>query len=102
MSSWSNRVHFRERKTNINDAVVCAIALNEDLYIDEWITYNLALGFYHIYIYDNSDNNILKDKISDKVSIFHFPGETKMLQSRDMFTRQYKNKHKWCAFIDVD
>jgi len=19
-----------------------------------------------------------------------------------MFTRQYKNKHKWCAFIDID
>ena len=102
MSSWSNKVHFRERKTFINDAIVCAIALNEELYIDEWIKYNLALGFSHIYIYDNSDNNILKDKISDKVSIFHLPGETKMLQSRDMFTRQYKNKHKWCAFIDVD
>ena len=51
MSSWSNKVHFRERKTFINDAIVCAIALNEELYIDEWIKYNLALGFSHIYIY---------------------------------------------------
>jgi len=71
MSLWSNRVHFRERKTSINDAVVCAIALNEDLYIDEWITYNMALGFSHIYIYDNGET--LKDKKSQiKYPFFTF------------------------------
>jgi len=84
------------------EAVVCCIALDEELYIDEWIKYNLALGFQHIYIYDNSNNYTLKDKNSDRVTVIHFPGETKMLESRDIFTLQYKNKHKWCAFIDVD
>jgi acyl-CoA dehydrogenase len=47
-----------------NDAVICAIALNEERYIDEWIQYNLFLGFSHIYIYDNSSNNVLKNKKS--------------------------------------
>lgn len=89
-------------KDKVNDAVVCAIALNEELYIDEWINYNLALGFSHIYIYDNSDTNTLKDKKSDKVSIIHFPGKTKQLEAYDIFTISYRKKHKWCAFIDCD
>lgn len=100
MSSWANKHSQRSQHTLINDAVVCAIALEEDLYIDEWIKYNIALGFSHIYIYDNGGT--LKDKKSDRVTVIPFPGEMKMLQSRDIFTLQYKNKHKWCAFIDID
>lgn len=76
MSSWSgNKIHFRERKipkSYINSikeiendvhpspsrwiipnyfAVICTIALEEDLYIDEWIEYNKLLGFLHTYIF---------------------------------------------------
>jgi hypothetical protein len=131
MSSWiGHRTHFRERKMikpitsqNINsiesiqsapskyintsidlvtDAVVCAIALNEESYIDEWIQYNLFLGFSHIYIYDNSDTNSLKDKSSKNVTIIHFPGKTKQMEAYSLFAKNYKSKHKWCAFIDCD
>ena len=85
-----------------NDAVVCAIALNEEPYIDEWINYNLALGFSHIYIYDNSNDNSLKNKKTDKVSIISFPGKLRQLEAYDIFKIQYRNKYKWCAFIDCD
>jgi len=118
--SWANRrVQIREKKPLISlvdlpskfifsknsnhvDAVICAIALNEERYIDEWIKYNILLGFTHIYIYDNSHNNILKKKESDKVTIIHFPGITKQLEAYDSFVGQYKNKHTWAAFIDCD
>lgn len=131
MSSWSGgKVHFRERKMptpkiispsptlnisipqipskylfnskNINDVVICAIAFEEEPYIDEWIKYNLALGFSHIYIYDNSDTFTLKNKNADNVTVIHFPGEQKMLESRNIFIVQYRNKHKWVAHIDID
>ena len=61
--SWNNgRIHFREKKSGSkNDAVICAIALHEEPYIDEWIQYHLALGFSHIYLYDNSNDHILKN-----------------------------------------
>jgi hypothetical protein len=123
--SWANRrVQFKEKKPLISlvdlpsvdlpskfifsknsnhvEAVICAIALNEERYIDEWIKYNILLGFTHIYIYDNSHNNILKNKESDKVTIIHFPGITKQLEAYDSFVLQYKNKHTWAAFIDCD
>jgi hypothetical protein len=119
MSSWNNgRRHFRERVVKRIEtttettpskwvipnyyAVVCAIALNEEPYIDEWINYNRILGFSHIYIYDNSDDNTLKDKESDFVTIIHFPGSVKQLQAYDLFVTTYKDKHRWGAFIDCD
>jgi hypothetical protein len=86
----------------LNDAVVCCIALNEEPYIDEWIKYHLALGFSHIYIYDNSLTNSLKNKKSNNVTVIHFPGSTKQLEAYNLCIVQYKNKHNWCAFIDCD
>lgn len=127
MSSWGGgRVHFRERRlpksveapTKIVEydskplpsrwivpnyfAVICAIALDEELYIDEWIRYHRLLGFSHIYIYDNSNDNILKDKESEFVTIIHFPGPVKQLEAYDIFTTTYRDKHTWGAFIDCD
>ena len=90
------------KKINNNDAVICAIALNETRYIDEWIKYNILLGFSHIYIHDNSYNNILKNKESDKVTIIHYPGIAKQLEAYNIFILQYKKLHRWCAFIDCD
>jgi hypothetical protein len=51
-------------------AVICAIALDEELYIDEWIRYHLLLGFNHIYVYDNSENNVLKRQTNQ--SSYHY------------------------------
>jgi hypothetical protein len=83
-------------------SAICAIALNEELYIDEWINYNLLLGFSHIFIYDNSNDNSLKSKASDRVTIIHFPGSVKQLEAYTIFTLQYKSRCKWAAFIDID
>jgi len=96
--SWrTNQITHRNVPS---DAVICAIALEEDLYIDEWIKYHLALGFAHIYIYDNGET--LQDKKSDRVTIITFPGQTKQLEAYRIFALQYKYKHMWCAFIDID
>ena len=57
-------------------SAICAIALQEERYIDEWIRYHLSLGFHNIYVYDNSDDHSLKNKQSDRVTIIHFPGKS--------------------------
>jgi hypothetical protein len=102
INEYPSKYFIPNHNIKSNDVVICAIALNEELYIDEWIQYNLFLGFSHIYIYDNSDNNSLKDKKTDRVTIIHFPGKTKQLEAYTIFSLQYKNKHKWAAFIDCD
>lgn len=98
MSSW-NKSRTIKKQT---DAVICMIALHEELYIDEWIAYHLALGFSHIYIYDNSDTNTLASKQTDRVIIKHFPGKQKQFDAYNQFTIQYRKKHTWAAFIDCD
>ena len=37
-------------------AALCAVMRDEDLYIDEWVDYHLALGFERVHIYDAHPN----------------------------------------------
>lgn len=99
MTSWITRP---KKDIVKNEAVICAIALHEERYIDEWIQYHLKLGFYHIYIYDNSDKYVLKNRKSEYVTVIHYPGKTKQLEVYELFTVNYKRKFKWAAFIDID
>jgi hypothetical protein len=94
---------------NQETSAVCAIMLKEEPYIDEWIQYYIyGLGFTHAFIYDNSDDNSLKnlsDKYKNKVTIRHFPGKVKQLPAYNDFlinNRTSPNKYTWCAFIDCD
>ena len=57
MSSW-NGVRGQRKRMTPYDAVICCIALDEEAYIDEWIQYHLHIGFSHIYIYDNKDQQL--------------------------------------------
>ena len=67
----------------MSDACICAIAKNEDLYLDEWIQYHLALGFKHIFLYDNHDEPTL-DKI---LRSFIIPLFLKLVLSKSNITR---------------
>lgn len=58
--------------------VLFALAKMESAYIEEWVKYHLALGFDHIYIYDNEDTptycNLLKKYT--QVTCIHKPGNS--------------------------
>ena len=62
---------------SIKPVIVC-IAKQEDKYIEEFIKYHLALGFDHIYLYDNEDvpiyYQILKE-YSLYITFIHMPGK---------------------------
>ena len=95
------RPHIREGR----GAVVCAIAKDEELYIDEWIRYNLKLGFDEVHVYDNSDAFVLHDlprAYPGRVRVVHFPGRCRQLDAYNDFLRRYGRVYKWCAFLDVD
>lgn len=86
-------------------AVICAIAKDEEAYIDEWIAYHLKLGFDAIYVYDNSDTCTLRrlpDAWGDRVRVIHFPGKACQMPAYDNFIATYKHAHTWAAFLDVD
>ena len=91
--------------------VVCAIAKNENKYINEWAHHYFNLGFDHIYLYDN---NFSKDPyvgdcfdvdIKNKITIFNVNnicGESIQERCYNNFYNTYKNDFDWCLFCDID
>lgn len=85
-------------KNNMNVALVC-IAKNEDNYIQEWINYNLKLGFDHIFIYAN-DWQYHNDQ--KEVTIIPFNGRIKQFASYNHFKINLAYNFSWVAFFDID
>jgi hypothetical protein len=86
-------------------AALCAICKYEDLYIDEWIKYNLSIGFDVMHLYDNSDEFTLRDipaKYPGKVFVKHFPGIAKQYPAYNDFVVNNRGKYYWVAFVDCD
>jgi len=79
-------------------ALVC-VAKNEDNYIEEWIKYNLKLGFDNIFIYANdwkyTNNNT-------DIIIIEKNGKAVQSNSYNDFKLNFNNNYNWAAFFDVD
>ena len=93
----------------MNIALV-AIAKNEDDYIEEWIRYNLKLGFTKIFIYQNDwriKESQYIESIKDKLVLIPFDGEptkyyNKQLEAYNFFIDEHYIEYDWAAFFDVD
>lgn len=88
--------------------IICAIVKNENAYLYEWATYHLALGFSHIYLYDNNDvdgeqiTDVLNaDEFAGKITIIDVRGQ-KYIQKRVYNDCYHTRMFDWCAFIDID
>lgn len=83
---------------------ICAIAKNEELYLDEWINYHLSIGVDHIFVNDNNDltHDMLKIDNSS-VTVIDVRGK-KYYQNTAYSTcfKKYKSDFDWFIFIDVD
>lgn len=79
-------------------ALVC-IAKDEDYYMEEWIDYNLKLGFDSIYVYQN--DWICKLERPNLIKI-DFPGLVQQMNSYNHFLDNFKKDYDWAAFIDCD
>jgi hypothetical protein len=87
-----------QQEFNMKVALVC-IAKNEDNYIQEWIDYNLKLGFDHIFIYRN---NWKFESSNKNVTVIDFPGNVKQLPAYNDFINNNVGIYDWGAFFDVD
>ena len=91
--------------------VVCALAKNEHLYINDFIKWYVKLGFDTIYIYDNDelDTKSIKECIDtnllDKVVIKNIRGFKREKLQHDIYTgfyAKYGNDFDWVFYCDVD
>lgn len=89
---------------------IIAIGKNEELYLDEWITYHLNLGFDKIFFIDNNESkNREQEKICSKYKnveciVKYFSNNQLGLQS-SLYIEIYnkiKSEYDWIAFLDID
>lgn len=93
------------------EIVICAMAKNEHLYINEWVEHYINLGIDKIYIYDNDDidkpyiKDYINPKYLDKVVIKNIRGQRKPKLQHDIYTGfyiKYGKTFDWCLFCDID
>ncbi len=90
---------------------VCAIAKNENNYINEWCNHYIKMGFKHIYLYDNNDSkteyvgNFIDKEIQDQVTIFNWNNKHYKNMQWDAyqdFYNSYGNICDWILYCDID
>lgn len=89
--------------------IVCAIAKNENQYINEWCHHYIDMGFSHIYLYDNNDpstkfvGSCIDKELLDKITIINKRGQKmhgmQVFCYKDLYR---KAKFDWCLFCDID
>lgn len=89
---------------------VVAIAKYEGDYIREWVEYNLNIGFNHIFIGDNNDDN--QENIREILNDYVIKGLVTIIDIKDFYITQidfYKmafnnlvGRFDWVLFYDID
>lgn len=80
-------------------SVLVCIVKDEDHYIEEWIDYNLKLGFDEIIMYVN-DWVCQVDRPNLKKIVFN--GHHKQMESYSHFIEFFSKDYDWAAFFDCD
>lgn len=89
--------------------VICALAKNEHLYINEWVKHYINLGIDHIYLYDNDNEdspyigNYIDEKLKNKITIYNIRGmKSKYLQHYIYNNFYHEHTFDWVLFVDID
>lgn len=87
--------------------VIVCIAKMEHDYIEEFVKYHLALGFKHIYIYDNEDTPTYEKMLhtyKENIKVIHFPNKPAQREALDDFVKKYlfTTDITHVAHIDID
>ena len=72
------------------------------MYVRHWVDYHLAIGFDHIYMYDNESDEPIRCK-NERVTLKIWPGAHGQIGAfKDGFARAKEDGAEWVAFLDDD
>ena len=95
-------------RANRKKVLMCAIMIDEEAYIDEWVDYHHALGFDAFHLYDNSQLFEMRhwaEEKGDHVKVTHFTPDTSNPQVQaylNCATNAREESYTWAAFFDID
>ena len=89
------------------DLSIAAIMKNEKPYLKEWIEYHRLQGVEHFYLCDNDSTDGTKEYLepyikSGLITYIELSDADKQLVCYDKIVKEYKDKTKWLAIIDLD
>jgi hypothetical protein len=83
--------------------------VKDELDLEEWIAFHLAVGVDHLLIYNNSRSNHIKSRLAtlfgNRVTVFHYTGGAQQLNTQQdaiWKCREKKWKSRWLALLDGD
>ncbi len=92
-------------------SAIILVIKDENRYLREWLDWHLALGFQHVYIYDNgAEDNVLDvvntygEEVQEKITVIDWRGHHRHIQedAYGHFMDNYKADVRWGLFIDSD
>lgn len=96
---------------------ICAIIKDEHLFLEEWITWHLGLGFDAIHLFEDKGSKSHEEICAKYSNVYLRRYENdeqvqELLEAQgsssrqhvlyDWFAREYKDIYDWTAFIDLD
>lgn len=92
-------------------SAVILLIKDENRYLKEWLDWHLELGFEHVYIYDNGENDHVQDIVDtyasetqQKITVVDWTGHHEHIQqdAYNHFMDNYKSDVRWGLLIDSD
>lgn len=104
-----NREADKKLECKFYSALVLLIK-DENRYLKEWLDWHLALGFGHIYIYDNGTVDHVQDVVDGcgeekkRITVVDWTGHHEHIQqdAYNHFMENYRENVRWGLFIDSD
>lgn len=86
---------------------VCAIAREEQLYLEDWVCSNMATGAEHFFIYDNGGSVPVQETLKQYVeaglvTVVNFPGKSAQMPAYTHALFNFGHTSKWMGFFDCD
>ena len=103
-------INNNNKKNKDIKACLCSIGKRENLYAKEYVNHYKKIGYNHVYIYDNNDEDgekfedVLQDEInSNFVTIVNIRGKIKgqCYVYIDCYEKHHK-EYDWLSFFDMD
>lgn len=96
-----------QEKSYQYNCVICSCIKDEEIYLDEWVTYHLSLGFDHIWLYDNNSaisvaEYIKSYKWASYVTVIPWPCKEQPQRKANQHFLDSNIDAMWAAFIDID
>ena len=85
----------------------CLVFKDSAPYLDEWIRFHLAVGFEHLYLYDNDSSDdcasVVRPFVARRqVTLHKWPGIGQQTNVFQNCLDTYRKSARWIAFIDDD